>query len=180
MPPQDSRDDDITLFRQAVGPVAKVHADRAELRPHRPPPRPRQTEADHQRALDALMEDPFQVTDLQPGDEVSFMREGLQRQVFKKLRRGYYRISAELDLHGMTARQAHEALGLFLAEARTQRLRCVRIIHGKGLRSSNRGPVLKSRVVHWLQQRSDILAFCSARPTDGGTGAVVVLLRVNH
>ncbi|MCG5500309.1 Smr/MutS family protein [Ectothiorhodospira lacustris] len=180
MPPQDSQDqdDDIALFRQAVGPVEPVRADRATLQPRRPPPRPRQTEAQHQRALEAMVEDPFQVTDIQPGDELIFMREGLQRQVFKKLRRGHYRIGAELDLHGMTAREAHAELGLFIAEARTRRLRCVRIIHGKGLRSSNRGPVLKSRVAHWLQQRSDILAFCSARPADGGTGAVLVLLRL--
>ncbi|EHQ51740.1 Smr protein/MutS2 [Ectothiorhodospira sp. PHS-1] len=180
MPPSDSKDDDFDLFRQAVGPVAPVHTDRAMLQPRRPPPRPRQTEAEHRRALEDMIDDPFQVTDIQPGDELIYMREGLQRQVFKKLRRGHYRIGAELDLHGMTAREAHEEMVLFLSAARERRLRCVRIIHGKGLRSSNRGPVLKSRVAHWLQQRAEVLAFCSARPADGGTGAVLVLLRVSE
>ncbi|MBK1673044.1 DNA mismatch repair protein MutS [Ectothiorhodospira shaposhnikovii] len=179
MPVKDPQDDDSTLFRQAVGPVEPVKTDRAILQRRRPSPHPRQTEADQRRALEDLAEDPFRATDIQPGDELLFFREGLQRQVIRKLRRGHYRIAAELDLHGMTAREAHAELSLFLAAARERRLRCVRIIHGKGLRSSNKGPVLKSRVAHWLQQRSEILAFCSAPPAEGGTGAVLVLLRLS-
>ncbi|MCG5516132.1 MULTISPECIES: Smr/MutS family protein [unclassified Ectothiorhodospira] len=179
MPPNDlPEDDDMALFRAAVGQVRPVRSDRQPLQRRPPPPRPRQAEADRRRVIEALGEDPFDGTDVQPGDELIYMAEGLQRQVFRKLRRAQYRIADELDLHGLFTREAHQALALFLAEARERRLRCVRIIHGKGLRSSNRGPVLKSRVAQWLRQRSEVLAYCSAPPSLGGTGAVLVLLRL--
>jgi DNA-nicking Smr family endonuclease len=86
-------------------------------------------------------------------------------------------VAAELDLHGMTSELARSALREFMAECRRRDHRCVRIIHGKGRGSSNRGPVLKGKVNRWLRQRDDVLAFCSARPVDGGTGALYVLLR---
>jgi DNA-nicking Smr family endonuclease len=107
----------------------------------------------------------------------SYARPGLQRTVMRRLRRGDYRIGAELDLHGMTADAARGELARFLREAIGRELRCVRIIHGKGLGSEGRGPVLKPRVARWLRQRDDVLAYCSARPADGGTGALYVLLR---
>jgi DNA-nicking Smr family endonuclease len=104
-------------------------------------------------------------------------RPGLQRRILRRLRRGHYSLAAELDLHGMTVPVARVALQAFLQECRRRDLRCVRIIHGKGRRSSNEGPVLKVKVDRWLRQREDVLAFCSAQPADGGTGAIYVLLR---
>lgn len=174
-PPDD--DDDAALFRATVGPVRRMRQDRHAGRSHRPPPNPLQSEAADRDAVRDLMSDPFGATDVQPGDELQFARTGLQRNVYRKLRRGQFRTDAELDLHGMTANEARLALAGFLGEARDARWRCVRVIHGKGLRSSNRGPVLKARVAHWLAQRDEVLAFSSARPMDGGTGAVYVLLR---
>jgi DNA-nicking Smr family endonuclease len=173
-PPED---DDTALFRAAVGPVRRMHQDRHAGRGHPPRPRPHHSEAEDRSVVRDLMSDPFAGTDVQPGDELQFARNGLQRGVYRKLRRGQFRLDAELDLHGMTTSEARGALAGFLAEARTARWRCVRIIHGKGLRSSNRGPVLKAHVAHWLAQRDEVLAYCSARPADGGTGAVYVLLR---
>jgi DNA-nicking Smr family endonuclease len=170
-------DDDKALFRAAVGPVQRLPQDRHAGRARAPAPRPRQSEAADREVLRDLMSDPFGGTDVQPGDELQFARTGLQRSVYRKLRRGQYHISGELDLHGMTTSEARQALARFLADARQARWRCVRIIHGKGLRSSNRGPVLKSHVAHWLSRRDEVLAYCSARPADGGTGAVYVLLR---
>ncbi|MFP4245045.1 MAG: Smr/MutS family protein [Ectothiorhodospira sp.] len=179
MPPEDIPDDDRALFRAAVGRVHPVRSDRpTPPRPAPPPPRPRQTERDHHRVLEELRDDPFPSTEVQPGDELCFMQKGVQRQVFRKLRRGQYRIAAELDLHGYSSLQARVELGEFLGHARERRLRCVRIVHGKGRGSSNRGPVLKGVVAQCLRRRSEVLAYCSAPPNQGGTGAVLVLLRL--
>jgi DNA-nicking Smr family endonuclease len=101
----------------------------------------------------------------------------LQDTVWRRLRRGAYRIGAELDLHGLNRERARLAVQEFLADCQERNLRCVRIIHGKGLGSPNTGPVIKSLLDSWLRRRRDVLAFCSARPQDGGTGAVYVLLR---
>jgi DNA-nicking Smr family endonuclease len=114
--------------------------------------------------------------EVQPGDELRFARPGVPDNVLRSLRRGLYRVEAETDLHGLNASEAAMHLGEFLREARARRLRCVRIIHGKGLRSGARGPVLKNTVNHLLRRADAVLAFASARPVDGGTGATLVLL----
>lgn len=95
----------------------------------------------------------------------------------KKLRRGHWNIQAEIDLHGMTSDEARARFIEFLEESKNLGLRCVRIIHGKGFGSRNQEPVLKLKVTSWLMQRDDTLAFCQARPIDGGSGATIVLLR---
>jgi DNA-nicking Smr family endonuclease len=95
----------------------------------------------------------------------------------RKLRRGQYAVEAELDLHGLTRHVAHAALRQFLNDCVLRGLRCVRVIHGKGLRSGPSGPVLKEGVDHWLRKLDNVAAFASARPVDGGTGALYVLLR---
>lgn len=169
--------DDFGLFRALMGEVRPLAHDRVEPEGTRPPPRPTQLEADEARALDDSLSDHFDPSELQPGDMLCFQRPGVKNTVFRKLRRGEYRVGAELDLHGMTVPVARAALVEFLADCRRHQDRCVRIIHGKGLRSSNEGPVLKSMVNRWLRQRDEVLAFCSARPVDGGTGAVYVLLK---
>ena len=114
---------------------------------------------------------------MQAGDVLSYCQPGIQKQVFRKLKRGQYSITTELDLHGLTRAEAEVELIDFIDYALTENIRCVRIIHGKGLGSNNNGPVIKPLVNRWLRRRDDILAFCSARPVDGGTGAVYVLLR---
>ena len=114
--------------------------------------------------------------ELQPADELAFRRGGLSERVLRRLRRGQYRIDAEIDLHGSTLAQALPRLQQFLREARSRNLTCVRIVHGKGLRSGQRGPVLKNAVNAQLRQTEGVLAFASARPPAGGTGATLVLL----
>ena len=109
--------------------------------------------------------------------EQTFLRRGLGTDILGKLRRGHWVVQAELDLHGMTTDEAHDALADFLLEARTHGLRCVRVIHGKGLTSPNREPVLKGKVRRWLAHWDDVLAYCEAPRHAGGGGAVVVLLR---
>jgi DNA-nicking Smr family endonuclease len=110
------------------------------------------------------------------GDELVYHRPGLQASVLKKLRRGQYRVQAEIDLHGLTVAEAKQALREFLAAALDRQFRCVRIIHGKGLRSGHRGPVLKGVVSSVLRRVKPVVAYVSARQVDGGTGAVYVLL----
>jgi DNA-nicking Smr family endonuclease len=108
--------------------------------------------------------------------EQTFRRTGLGTDVVSKLRRGHWAVQAEIDLHGHTSDEAHDALVLFLAEARSHGLRCVRVIHGKGLSSPNREPVLKGKVRRWLTHRNEVLAYCEAPRHGGGSGAVLVLL----
>jgi DNA-nicking Smr family endonuclease len=111
------------------------------------------------------------------GDELVFLRDGLPLQTLRRLRRGHWVIQDELDLHGHTTVEARAAVAAFLQACLRDGARCIRIIHGKGLRSKNREPVLKIKVAIWLQQREEVLAFCQARPADGGSGAVIVLLK---
>lgn len=169
--------EDFDLFRKMMGEVAPLAHDKVEHERERPAPHPTQQALDEARVLDDMLSDHYDPEELQPGDMLRFCRPGIKKSQFRKLRRGEYALAAELDLHGLTVPLAREALVTFLTDCRGLRAQCVRIIHGKGLRSSNQGPVLKIMVNRWLRQRDEVLAFCSARPVDGGTGAVYVLLR---
>ncbi len=113
----------------------------------------------------------------QLGEEIAFRRPGLPEKTFRRLRRGRFSVEAEADLHGLTVSQAKQLLRDFIGESARDRLGCVRVIHGKGLGSGPGGPVLKGKVQRWLSQWDEVLAFVSARPQDGGSGAVYVLLR---
>lgn len=168
---------DIELFREAVGEVKLIENDRADPDLPRPMPVPIQAQRHEQEALLDLMSDRYDPADLDLGDEISFLRSGLQRNILRKLKRGHYSVGAALDLHGLTVPKAKQAVIGFLHDARQTQKQCVRIIHGKGLRSSNAGPILKPMVAKWLSQRQEVLAFCTARPVDGGSGAVYVLLK---
>jgi DNA-nicking Smr family endonuclease len=172
----DPDTDDAALFREAVKGVRPLQG-RGRHPPERAPPSPRplQFEADEQAALAEMRDGPLPDV----GEELEFRGEGIQDAVFRRLRRGTYRMDAELDLHGMRADEAKLAIVRFLAECRDRGARCVRIVHGKGLRSKGEGPVLKQRLDGWLRRRRDVLAFCSARREHGGTGAVYVLLRAS-
>ncbi len=133
---------------------------------------------DEREVILESMTDPIHsYEDVELDGDAAFVRPGLSRQILRRLRRGEWLIQAELDLHGLTKAEAKIELAEFLHECKHQRLRCVRVIHGKGLRSPNREPVLKLHVRHWLTQRDEILAFVTARPVDGGGGATVVLLK---
>lgn len=164
------------LFRENMERVAPL-GDSARRRPERrlPSTRPRSTEADEREVLAALLDDAPE--DLETGEELVYARPGVQHGVMRRLRRGGYRCQGELDLHGLFVPAAREALARFLAESRDSGRRCVRIVHGKGLRSPNGQPVLKSKVARWLARRRDVLAYCSAPAHDGGLGALYALLK---
>ncbi|NUU00331.1 Smr/MutS family protein [Herbaspirillum robiniae] len=169
------------IFRNSIGQVAPLRAraiDKAHHLPEPPLPIPRQHLADEQAALLESLSDEFTVDTLMDSDEnLSFARPGVGQDVLSKLRRGHWVIQAQLDLHGYRRDQAREALGEFLRESRKRGIRCVRVIHGKGLGSVNKEPVLKHKVRSWLAQKDEVMAFCQARAADGGAGALVVLLR---
>lgn len=167
------------LFRHSIGPVAPLrHNGKVILPPPAPLPIARQRLADEQAALQESLSDEFTPDTLLESDAVlSFARPGIGHDVLSKLRRGHWVIQGQLDLHGLRRDQAREALGEFLRRARHQGQRCVRIIHGKGHGSVNREPVLKQKVRNWLAQKEEVIAFCQARAAEGGSGALVVLLK---
>lgn len=169
--------EDVELFRDAVKRATPLPQDKVTPVPRRPPPHPQQRYLDEQQVLRDMLSDGPDTSDTETGEELLFHRNGLQHGLLRKLRRGQFSVGAELDLHGMTVVEARDALGLFLAACRSSSARCVRIIHGKGYGSRHKQPVLKGKLNQWLQQRDEVLAFCSARPVDGGTGAVYVLLK---
>jgi DNA-nicking Smr family endonuclease len=165
------------VFRDAMRGVKPI-ATRARVPPARrkPPPKARFTAADRAMVLVESLQNPNagEVTDT--GDEISFRRNGVQNNVMRKLKRGEYRVEEVCDLHGLRVDEAKAALREFLADALAHRLRCVRIIHGKGMNSGPRGPVIKTAVNMILRKTDPVLAFTSARRVDGGTGAINVLL----
>ena len=168
-------DDDPALLARAVGPVRQLKQEAvAPPAPPRPRPRPRQFEADERRAIEAS-HNPEQ-DDLAAGDCSVYRRAELPLRAFKRLRRGLYAVQDEIDLHHAGIEVAGEMLRGFLREARERELRCVRIVHGKGLRSAGGRAVLRPWVEAHLRQRSDVLAYCSAPASQGGTGALLVLL----
>lgn len=175
---QESRRD-ADLFRQTVGQVAPLPpSDKAPATIPRPLPIPLHHLADEQAALQESLSDEFNVDSLLDTDEsLSYARAGIGPDTVRKLRRGHWVIQGQLDLHGMRRDEAREALAEFLRGAVKRGVRCVRVIHGKGLGSVNKEPVLKSKVRSWLVQKEEVIAFCQARAADGGSGALVVLLK---
>jgi len=163
-----------------VAPIKR--ANRARHAPAPPSPVPRQRIADERDALEASKygaEPAPHAWDIgqELEGEQTFLRAGLGTDVLAKLRRGQWTVQAELDLHGHDSDEAHDALADFLDDARAAGMRCVRVIHGKGLTSPNREPVLKGKVRRWLARWDDVLAYCEAPRHAGGGGAVIVLLR---
>jgi len=170
-------DDDKRLFRKAVRDVAPLPSRRVATRKPPPKPRPHQREADERRALEESQDDPRHPDEYASEPALSYIAPGIQKRLARRLRRGLIPVEAVLDLHGMTRATARSEFACFLAEAQARDMRCVRIIHGKGYRSGPGGPVLKRAVARWLSNRHEVLAYTSARPVDGGTGAVYVLLK---
>jgi DNA-nicking Smr family endonuclease len=175
MPPADDTD----AFREAVKDVQPLpDKGRVLHAPERPTPLPRQREQDDRQVLaDSLSSEAPLEAALESGEALAYLREGMSSQVLRKLRSGFWSVQDELDLHGLRSEEARELLAQFLSGALRRGQRCLRVIHGKGWRSQNNEPVLKRKVAAWLRQRGEVLAYCEARPAEGGSGAVVVLLQ---
>ncbi|HET9823577.1 MAG TPA: Smr/MutS family protein [Burkholderiaceae bacterium] len=165
-------------FVQAVGPVQALRPHgRADLARPRPLPHPRQRELDERAALQEALSDEVDVeTLLLTDDGLSFHRPGIGPDVVARLRRGHWSIQAEVDLHGLRRDEARAVLADFVRAAGQRGLRCLRVIHGKGLGSPGREPVLKAKVQRWLAQTAGVIAFAQASAPQGGAGALIVLL----
>lgn len=171
-----------SLFTQTVGPVLPLPAkhgpdQQAQISKPLPAPVAKQKQRDEQAVMSQAISDAMDVqTLLETDDTLSFRRVGIGPDVTRKLRRGVWCTQGELDLHGLRTEQARLALGQFIRHAKLSGWRCVRVVHGKGLGSPGKVPVLKSKVHSWLVQKNEVLAFVQARAADGGAGALVVLL----
>jgi DNA-nicking Smr family endonuclease len=170
------------LFANSVGAVRALPArhqpgQKAQVRLAPPAPLAVQQRLDELAVMREALSDEFDVdTLLDTDDALSFRRPGLGPDVLRKLRRGGWRIQGQLDLHGLRREDARDALSDFIRDAHKNGWRCVRVVHGKGLGSPGKTPVLKGRVQSWLVQKKEVLAFAQARPAEGGAGALVVLL----
>ena len=170
--------DDSRLFREAVKEAKPLRESR-RIEPPRAKrvAKARFARADRSSVLAESLAEPGPFIETLPGDELKYRRPGIAELTLRRLRRGDFRIEAALDLHGMTGTEATGAITQFLAGSLARQLRCVRVIHGKGMRSGPRGPVLKQTVNTLLRRTDHVLAFTSARARDGGTGATLVLLQ---
>lgn len=177
---REQDEDDAELFRSAIGPVRPMRETAPPPEAPRPRPRARMAERDEAHAREEFRHALDQNL-LEAGDALSHRRDEVPPRLLQKLRKGEIAVQEELDLHGADAREAERLLRAFLHDARQHGVGCVRIIHGKGLHgaasiASSGLPVLKNLVDRMLRQRADVLAFHSAPPAQGGTGAVLVLL----
>lgn len=176
-PENDGQGDDEQLFRRAMADARPLNREFIEPARRRIPAKARFTRRDERAVLDESLEASVADTEAGSGDTLSFCRASVGRRVFRKLARGKFSVQSELDLHGMTVDQARDALLPFIESSLARGLSCVRVIHGKGLGSGQSGPVLKRKVDAWLRRWDPVLAFVSAQPVDGGSGAVYVLLK---
>jgi len=178
-PTPDDEDDAAALFRAAVSDARPLRQPvRVQHVPAKPRPTPQQFLRDERQALaDSLSDGYIPAHELETGEELLYLRDGHSPDILRKLRRGHWVIQEQLDLHGMTVEEARSYVAAFLAHCKRRGTRCLRIIHGKGMGSKNREPVLKHKLRSWLMQRDEVIAYCQARQVDGGAGAVVVLLK---
>lgn len=170
-------DEDSRLFREAIGEVRQFEPVAAPPELPKPEPHPYMLEADEAAVPGELLDMAFDPGLMEVGEELSYLRDGYPPKLLRQLKRGQFSVQDDIDLHQMNAAAAQATIAEFLAHANDRGLRCVRIVHGKGLRSKAAGPVLKILTDRLLRRRNDVIAFASARPMQGGTGAVVVLLK---
>jgi DNA-nicking Smr family endonuclease len=170
------------LFQTAVGkvePLAPTHqVQRAALGKTPPEPIARQQMLDDAAALQEALSDEVDISSLLETDaQLSFRRRGVGQDVTERLRKGHWSMQRQVDLHGLRTDEARLALTEFIREAHRHGVRCIRVVHGKGLGSPGKTPVLKDKVHRWLVQKEEVIAFVQAPPSQGGAGALLVLLQ---
>ena len=174
----DNDENDVSLFYEAVKGARPVKTNRVSYSPKKPKPIPRQLIRDEKQALiDSLSDHYIPAYELESGEELLYLREDQSPIVLSKLRRGHWVVQAHIDLHGLVSDEARVTVSEFIAGCKKRGLRCVRIVHGKGLGSRNKEPVLKHKLRNWLMQKDEVIAYAQARANDGGSGAVIVLLK---
>lgn len=171
-------DDELSLFKQAVEGARPIEVNRVALPVKKPKPIPRQFILDERQALiDSLSDHYIPAHELESGEELLYLRDGQSPIILSKLRRGHWVIQRHIDLHGMISDEARAYVSEFISDCKKRGIRCVRIVHGKGLGSRNKEPILKNKLRGWLMQKDEVIAYAQAKPQDGGSGAVIVLLK---
>ena len=166
------------IFLQAIKGAKPLNIDVPFTEKNYPKPIAKQFIRDEKQALeDSLSDDFYPLHELESGEELLYLRTGQSPDVLSKLRRGFWVIQAKIDLHGLISDEARAYVAEFLSDCKKRNIRCVRIVHGKGLGSRNREPVLKHKLRNWLMQKDEVIAYAQAKPEDGGSGAVIVLLK---
>ena len=166
------------LFQAAVKNTRPLNINVPFTEKTYPKPIAKQFIRDEKQALrDSLSDDFYPAHELESGEELLYLRTGQSPDVLSKLRRGFWVVQAQIDLHGLVSDEARECVAEFLSSCKKRNIRCVRIVHGKGLGSRNREPVLKHKLRNWLMQKDEVIAYAQAKPEDGGSGAVIVLLK---
>ena len=166
------------IFLAAVKNARPLNIDVPFTEKTYPKPIAKQFIRDEKQALkDSLSDDFYPAHELESGEELLYLRTGQSPDVLSKLRRGFWVVQAQIDLHGLISDEAREYVAEFLGSCKKRNIRCVRIVHGKGLGSRNREPVLKHKLRNWLMQKDEVIAYAQAKPEDGGSGAVIVLLK---
>ena len=178
LPDEPVIDSDLQLFKAAVKNARPLNIDVPYTEKNYPKPIAKQFMRDEKQALrDSLSDDFYPAHELESGEELLYLRTGQSPGVLSKLRRGFWVVQAQIDLHGLISDEAREYVAEFLSGCKKRNIRCVRIVHGKGLGSRNREPVLKHKLRNWLVQKDEVIAYAQAKPEDGGSGAVIVLLK---
>ena len=166
------------IFLAAVKNARPLNIDVPFTEKNYPKPIAKQFMRDEKQALkDSLSDDFYPAHELESGEELLYLREGQTPNILSKLRRGFWVVQAQIDLHGLISDEAREYVAEFLSSCKKKNIRCIRIVHGKGLGSRNREPVLKHKLRNWLMQKDEVIAYAQAKPEDGGSGAVIVLLK---
>ncbi|MSP85877.1 MAG: DNA mismatch repair protein MutS [Methylotenera sp.] len=170
---------DVDIFSQAVKDVRPLaNDDRAVLPVKKPKPIPKKFIRDEQQALvDSLSDYYIPAYDLETDEEMLYLRDGHSPDILSKLRKGKWVVQANIDLHGLVSDEARLYVSTFISDCKKRGVRCVRIVHGKGLGSHNREPILKQKLRGWLMQKDEVIAYAEAKKQDGGSGAVIVLLK---
>ena len=177
-PISEETDNDLNLFREAVKDARPFTAPLVHSYKLNPKPIPKQFIRDEQQALaDSLSDHFIPAHELETGEELLYLRDGHSPDILSKLRRGHWVVQAAIDLHGLVSDEARLYVSTFISDCKKNGIRCVRIVHGKGLGSRNREPVLKHKLRGWLMQKDEVIAYAEARRQDGGSGAVIVLLK---
>ncbi len=169
---------DASLFQAEIKNTRPLNIEVPFTEKTYPKPIAKQFIRDEKQALkDSLSDDFYPLHELESGEELLYLRSGQSPDVLSKLRRGFWVVQAHIDLHGLISDEARQYVAEFLSDCKKRNIRCVRIVHGKGLGSRNREPVLKNKLRHWLIQKDEVIAYAQAKPEDGGSGAVIVLLK---
>lgn len=175
----DDTDGELNLFKQAVANVRPLKPNGAVQHPiKKPKPTPKQFNQDeHQALIDSLSDHYIPSYELETGEELLYVRDGHSPAILSKLRRGHWVVQKHIDLHGLVSDEARAYVSEFISDCKKRGIRCVRIVHGKGLGSRNKEPILKNKVRGWLMQKDEVIAYAQAKQEDGGSGAVIVLLK---